>query len=195
MKDPIVQVGDEVLRRKAKILTKKDIASPEIKSLIAKMKRVLSHEEYGVAIAAPQIGASVRIFVVSKTVFKDEDATETEAAKKKAVHDMVFINPEITRLSRKKLEMSEGCLSVRGKYGTVMRHEKASIKAMNEKGEPFAYNGSGLLAHIFQHETDHLEGVLYIDKAIKLTNDGVQERDALREEFPAGEKPHHHLHD
>lgn len=84
---------------------------------------------------------------------------------------MVFINPEITRLSKKKKEMSEGCLSVRGSYGTVMRHERATVKALDEHGKPFTYHASGLIAHIFQHEVDHLDGILYIDKAVKLEED------------------------
>ncbi len=72
---------------------------------------------------------------------------------------------------------------MRGKYGTVMRHEKASIKAFDERGKPFIYHASGLLAHIFQHECDHLEGILYIDKAVKLGSD--DERVTLREKHPA----------
>jgi peptide deformylase len=67
--------------------------------------------------------------------------------------------------------MSEGCLSVRGKYGTVMRYEKATIKAQDEDGKPFVYHGSGLIGHIFQHECDHLDGILYIEKAIQLEED------------------------
>ncbi len=67
--------------------------------------------------------------------------------------------------------MSEGCLSVRGTYGTVLRHEKATVVAYDQRGKQFTYHGSGLIAHIFQHEIDHLNGILYIDKAIKLEED------------------------
>lgn len=167
MKDPVVQEGDAVLRAKAKPVAKKDINTPRVRSLLTRMKKVLAGEEYGVAIAAPQVGESLRIFVVSGRALVPEDREEDFPRP----DDMVFINPEITRLSRAKKEMSEGCLSVRGKYGTVIRHEKASVKALNERGEPFTYNGTGLVAHIFQHEYDHLDGILYIDKAEKLTND------------------------
>lgn len=87
------------------------------------------------------------------------------------------------RLSRKKREMSEGCLSVRGVYGKVLRHEKASVKAVDERGKPFIYHGSGLIAHIFQHECDHLEGILYIDKATSLEeSDDLADMQARREE-------------
>ena len=67
--------------------------------------------------------------------------------------------------------MEEGCLSVRHKYGTVVRHEKATVKALDENGKPLTYHGTGLVAHIFQHECDHLDGVLYIDKAVELEED------------------------
>lgn len=148
------------------------------------MKKALAGEEFGVAIAAPQIGESVRIFVVSGRAMLPEDAPEDTLRPE----DITFINPEIVRLSRTKKEMSEGCLSVRGKYGTVVRHEKASVKALDESGKPFTYNGTGLVAHIFQHEYDHLDGILYIDKAKKLTSDSKLNRKKLRDEFPAGEK-------
>jgi peptide deformylase len=168
MKDPIVQVGSPVLRHIAKPVAKKDIGSSAISTIISRMKKALAKESFGVAIAAPQIGESLRIFVISGKVFA-QDAVDTDT--KTMPPDRVFINPEITRLSRKKVEMSEGCLSVRGKYGTVMRHEKASIKALDENGKAIAYHGTGLVGHIFQHECDHLEGKLYIDKAVHLEED------------------------
>lgn len=166
MQDPIVQAGDPVLSRVAKPVAKKDISSPKLAKLIAQMKRVLKAEEYGVALAAPQVGESVRLFVVAGKVFKEDPEDEGPIPP-----DRVFINPELLRLSRKKAEMSEGCLSVRGMYGTVIRHEKASVKALDEQGKPFTYHGTGLVAHIFQHECDHLDGILYIDKAVKLEED------------------------
>ncbi len=174
VKDPVVQEGSMVLRLTVKPVLKKDIASAHVRGVIARMKKVLKGEEYGVAIAAPQVGESLRIFVVAGKAFvssEEDKGFEDNQDTKKAPPDMVFINPEITRRSRTKKEMSEGCLSVRGKYGTVLRHEKASVKALDEDGKPFTYNGTGLIAHIFQHEYDHLEGVLYIDKAIRLETD------------------------
>jgi peptide deformylase len=167
MKDPVIQAGDAVLRQKAKAVFKKDIGSPKVKRVISNMKKVLQGEEFGVAIAAPQIGESLRIFVVAGRAMLPDDAPEGTPPPP----DLTFINPEIVRLSRAKKEMSEGCLSVRGKYGAVVRHEKATVKALNEAGTPFTYNGTGLMAHIFQHECDHLEGILYTDKAVRLTDD------------------------
>src|SRR3989344_383460 len=186
VKDPIVQAGDPVLRGTAKAVAKKDIGSAKINKIIARMKKALAAEDFGVAIAAPQIGEPLRIFVVAGKAFE----TKTKPPRQKVLGsappqpdhfveevsssqlpDRVFINPEITRLSRKKYEMSEGCLSVRGKYGTVVRHEKASIKALDENGKTITYHGSGLVGHIFQHECDHLEGILYTDKAVHLEED------------------------
>jgi len=174
MKDPIVQEGARVLREKAKPVLKKDIGSKALTSVITKMKKALAGENFGVAIAAPQIGESLRIFVIAGRAFltdEDKKAFDDGDTAQDIPDEKVFINPVLTRLSRKKKEMSEGCLSVRGMYGTVMRHEKATISALDEKGKPFTYHGSGLIAHIFQHEYDHLDGILYIDKAMHMEED------------------------
>jgi peptide deformylase len=160
VKDAIVQIGHPVLKEVAKPVHKKDLGSPKLKALIKNMKDALEGEEYGVAIAAPQLGVPLRLFVVAGRVFNDED--EEGAGREEA---RVFINPEITRRSRKKSEMAEGCLSVRGQYGTVPRHEKVTLKAIDENGAPVLQHASGLLSQIFQHETDHLDGVLFVEKA------------------------------
>ena len=176
MKDPIVQAGEPVLRGKAKPVAKKDIGSAKVAKIIARMKKALAKEAFGVALAAPQIGEPLRIFVIAGKVFepvlKGDQKPLDGGPKKSTLPDRVFINPEITRLSKKKKEMSEGCLSVRVKYGTVMRNEKASVKALDENGKPVTYHGSGLIGHIFQHECDHLDGILYIDKTVRLEEDG-----------------------
>lgn len=183
MKDPVVQSGDPVLRKVAKALPKKEFGSPTLKKLLQKMKKSLAQEPFGVALAAPQVGESLRLFIIAGKVFMAPRDEDDEEDGRQVPPDKVFINPEILRLSKGKKEMSEGCLSVRGRYGTVMRHEKASVRAFDENGKEFIYNGSGLVAHIFQHEMDHLEGVLYTDKAKKLSSD--EERVELREKFPA----------
>ena len=158
------------MRGKAKPLAKKDIGSAKVAKIIARMKKALAAEDFGVAIAAPQIGEPLRIFVIAGKAFVPP-RQDGEKSIEEVPADRVFINPEITRLSRKKYEMSEGCLSVRGKYGTVVRHEKASIQALDENGKTITYHGSGLVGHIFQHECDHLEGILYTDKAVHLEED------------------------
>lgn len=150
---PIVQEPAPVLRATAGVVPQSAIRTTAIQKTIADMKAALHKEDDGVAIAAPQIGVSLRIFVVA------------QKASKQFTEDMVFINPEIIRLGKKKENLSEGCLSVRWKYGLVKRATSASVRAYNAEGNEFVMNGRGLLAQIFQHEIDHLDGVLFIDKA------------------------------
>ncbi len=148
----IVQEPDQVLRRTAPAVSVGDIRTPYIEDIISDMKIALNGEPDGVAIAAPQIGHSLRIFVVA------------QRASKLLTEDTVFINPEIIKLGKKKEELSEGCLSVRWKYGLVKRATSATVRALNADGNEFVMSGRGLLAQIFQHEIDHLNGILFIDK-------------------------------
>lgn len=161
----IVQKEDKVLRGMAKEAPIKEIGSSKIQAIIKDMKKALASQADGVAIAAPQIGVPLRIFVVSGRAFDIENDDYDEDAKHPKASDMVCINPVITKLSRTKADMDEGCLSVRYLYGKVRRSTKATIIAYDERGQRFTRGASGLIAQIFQHETDHLDGVLFIDKA------------------------------
>lgn len=152
MKD-IIQDPDPVLRAVAAPVPVPDITAKKIQDVIAAMQHALAKEDDGVAIAAPQIGVSLRIFVISKKVLKDATA------------DMVFINPELIRLGKQKKYVHEGCLSVRWKYGLVKRSLTATVRAYNAEGNEFQMSARGLLAQVFQHETDHLNGTLFIDSA------------------------------
>ena len=151
MTSEIVQKDAKVLRETAKPVPIKDIGSKKVKDVIERMKKAMYAEEDGVAIAAPQIGEALRIFVVNGKVFSSED--------------MIFINPEITKSSSKKKKMEEGCLSLRWLYGEVLRSEKITVRAYDENGRKFQRGASGLLAQVFQHEIDHLNGILFTDKA------------------------------
>lgn len=154
----IMQDGEsKVLRSECPKVPKELFGTDELKSMIAEMFKLLAAEHDGVAIAAPQIEIPYQIFVVSPNL------TST----KKEKH-LVYINPKISKKSPSTKYMDEGCLSVRWLYGQVRRHTKVSITAFDENGNRFEKSASGLLAHIFQHETDHLSGVLFIDKAISL---------------------------
>jgi peptide deformylase len=154
----------KVLRQVAKPVGLTDIGSKELGDTIAKMKKALAAEEDGVAIAAPQIGASLRIFVVSKRAL-ELTRKKKAVSDSKELEDLVFINPEVVKVSKRKKKMEEGCLSVRWLYGEVERSEKITIAAYNEHGTRHTFGASGLLAQIFQHEIDHLDGILFIDKA------------------------------
>ncbi|NCU28061.1 MAG: peptide deformylase [Candidatus Moranbacteria bacterium] len=165
----IVQKEDKTLRQIAKEVPISSITKPAIQKVIADMNQALNGEYDGAAIAAPQIGKSLRIFVVSHKVFEEdfEDSSLTHGgiSLRKKSSNMVFINPKFLKISKDKKLMEEGCLSVRPLYGKVRRATKATVEAYNEHGKKFIMEGSGLLAHVFQHEIDHLEGVLFIDKA------------------------------
>jgi peptide deformylase len=172
----IVQKENPVLRGDTREVPVKEIGSAKIKKIIADMKIALAREDDGVAIAAPQIGMPLRIFVVSgkvdelmgKTSAKD-DGTESQKDRLNApatsARGRVFINPVIKKLSQKKELTEEGCLSVRYLYGKVKRSVKATIEAYDENGVKKIFGASGLLAQIFQHEVDHLNGILFTDKA------------------------------
>ncbi len=170
----ILQKEALVLRAKAKPVPVGEIKSVKIQKIIAAMREALAKEYDGVGIAAPQIGESLRIFVVSDLVFKArrKNAPEktpemgTEIRPAKAVKDqLVYINPEILSTSKDQKSLEEGCLSVRPLFGKVKRASRARIRAYDENGQPFERGSSGLLAQIYQHEVDHLDGILFIDKA------------------------------
>lgn len=176
----IVQDGHPVLRIIAKEIPIEDIGSARIRELIAEMKSLLANEKYGVALAAPQVGEGLRLFIVggvaeakrrraaSKEERDPDDEDDEDAFAGMSDEDEVYINPVLVKTSRAKRKKHEGCLSVRGKWGHVPRAEKATVRAYNEKGEKVERGASGFLAHIFQHEMDHLDGVLYIDKAVDI---------------------------
>ncbi len=154
--------GNPVLRDFAELVPLEEIKSEKIKKIIEGMKNTLEKEKEGVAIAAPQIGIPLRIFVVSKKIFRLLDISKSDNGK---FSDLVFINPKIIKLSREKEVMEEGCLSVRDYYGKIKRATKATVRACDENGKVFERGGSRLLAQIFQHEIDHLNGILFTDSA------------------------------
>ena len=177
----IVQNGDPVLRAVAKEVPLADIQTPATKAVLKEMRDALATQYDGVALAAPQIGHSLRIFIVAPEAFTHEQGESLKTARAKAAADangtdapnaaddkkphLVYINPVITKRSRDKSVVEEGCLSVRPLYGNVQRANKVSIRAYDENGNVFERGGTGLSAQIFQHETDHLDGVLFIDRA------------------------------
>jgi len=171
----IVQQNEKVLRQIAREIPVAEIKTKRIQTIIKEMSEALASQDDGVAIAAPQIGYPLQIFVVSGKIFAPDFITkrtkrtlsdEPQKTKKVAeIKDFVFINPKISKLSREKEWVPEGCLSVRWLYGQTFRSKKATIAAYDENGKKFIRGASGLLAQIFQHETDHLSGVLFIDHA------------------------------
>ena len=159
--DKIVQIDEDKknpLRQISREIRKNEFGGKDLKEIISTMKKALSREDDGVAIAAPQIGLPLRIFVVSELAYLPD-------AKWKP---LVFINPIITKSSKKHAEMHEGCLSVRWIYGKTTRAVSVTVEAYDENGNKFSFGATGLIAHIFQHEIDHLDGILFIDHGFDL---------------------------
>ena len=182
MRTILTQQENPALREPARDIPIGEISSNHIQTLIAEMKELLSREEYGVALAAPQVGEAIKLFIVSGKALSrgsrnaPDESPKTLAKEDKAtrpVSDQVYINPELLKVSRGKKEKHEGCLSIRGKWGIVPRAEKATVRAYDEHGRAFTRGASGFLAHIFQHEMDHLSGILYIDKATEVYDDSA----------------------
>ena len=173
----ILQKDAPVLRKVAEEVPLESIGSKELNKVLDEMKEALESQDDGVAIAAPQIGYALRIFVVSRrveTIMSEEKKiafanSETEEVNEEEDidegEDLVFINPVIKKISKERRFVDEGCLSVRYLYGKVSRATKVKIEAYDENGKKFERGGTGLMAQIFQHETDHLDGILFIDKA------------------------------
>ncbi len=169
------------LRSISKEIPADELKGAKIKKLIADMKELLSKEEFGVALAAVQVGEPVRLFIVSGRALArgarnapDEKESKLEARTSNlepVPPDHVYINPILLKKSRGKVNKHEGCLSIRGKWGIVPRAEKATIRALDENGKEFTRGATGFLAHVFQHEMDHLEGILYVDKAVEMFDD------------------------
>jgi peptide deformylase len=151
----IVTLPDPVLRRKARKVT---TFGPDLQSLIEDMVETMRAAP-GVGLAANQVDVPLRVIVVE---FGNE---EDEKAPKKL---FTLVNPEITRPSEDMDVATEGCLSIPGFVGDVERHSSILVKAHNRFGKPVRIKADGWLARIFQHEIDHLEGVLYIDRAEKV---------------------------
>jgi peptide deformylase len=151
----IVFNPDPVLRRKARKVTE---FNKDFQVLVDDMVETL-REAPGVGLAAPQVGISDRLIVVE---YGDE---EDEEAPKKLY---VVANPEIIKASEETVDGVEACLSIPGLAGNVMRHEAITIKGVNRRGQPIRIKAEGWLARIFQHEIDHLEGVLFTDRASKV---------------------------
>lgn len=161
MAKTIVQKEDPVLRMQAEAILIKDIKAPKIQKILKEMHTALKTQKDGAAIAAPQIGYPLRIFVIAPGLFGSEE----DAKYRSSDNHLVYINPVITKRSKSTELMDEGCLSVRGYYGTVKRNVRASVRAYDENGASFERGASGLLAQVFQHEIDHLDGTLFIDRA------------------------------
>lgn len=152
----IVEIGDDILRKKCRPVAE---VTDRTRMLIDDMIETLHHTG-GIGLAAPQVGVMRRLFVVDL----GEEDSET----------IVLVNPEFVEQSGEQ-DGDEGCLSIPGRAGSVLRPEYVKIKGLNRDGEEVEYEGTGLLARAFCHEYDHLDGIMYVDKAYDLWELGNEE--------------------
>jgi len=155
----IVTLPDPVLRQKAR---KVPAVTQDVRALIDDMVETMRAAP-GVGLAAPQVGDSRRVIVIE---YAEPPEQEGEPARPPKLFTLV--NPEIVRHSSEQVKGVEGCLSIPGYLGEVERHESITVKGLNWAGQPVRIKAGGWLARIFQHEIDHLEGTLFIDRAAEV---------------------------
>lgn len=165
MKLKIVQAGEPVLRKRGRELTKDEIRSGQIQQLIALMLTTM-REAPGVGLAAPQVGVSIQLAVIEDQpeYLSHHSAEELRELQRSAVPFHVIINPKLTLLGNATAQFFEGCLSVQGYQAIVDRALRVRVECLNEHGEEITINAHGWYARILQHEIDHLNGTLYIDR-------------------------------
>lgn len=161
----IVQAGDPVLRKQSRALTKDEIGSPAIQQLIVLMRDTM-REAPGVGLAAPQIGLPIQLAVIEDRAEYIEGLSEDELAERQraAIPFHVIINPTLSSKDDSSVEFFEGCLSVEGFSAIVDRALNVHVECLNERGQETVIDAHGWYARILQHEIDHLNGTLYIDR-------------------------------
>jgi peptide deformylase len=165
MRLKIAQAGEPVLRAQARQLTREEIVSDEIRRLIRDMHETM-RDAPGVGLAAPQVGVALQLALIEdrEELLSSLPAEELAEKERKPVPFHVIINPEITLLERDTADFYEGCLSVSGFSAVVPRARTVRVAYLDEQGEPQSREASGWYARILQHEIDHLQGTLYIDR-------------------------------
>ena len=151
---PILRLGDSILAETARPVA---AITPDIETLINDMIETM-YAAPGIGLAAPQVGVALRIFVLDLSLGRDAAALH------------VMINPEFVERDGMQLE-EEGCLSVPGFTSTVARPKRVVVKGLNRQGEPYTLEGTGLMARALQHEVDHLNGCLFVDRLRGISKD------------------------
>lgn len=161
----LYQTGQPNLRKKAKLVSKEILAKKQTQELIDLMVETL-RDSPGVGLAAPQVGEPLQIFIVEdKAEYHEQVPKEVlKAQERKPVSLKVFVNPQLEVIGQDGALFFEGCLSIDGYVAAVPRAKSVKIKALDRHGEPITLTAHGWFARILQHETDHLDGVLLIDR-------------------------------
>jgi peptide deformylase len=161
----IRQVGEQVLRQKARPLSTDEILDRSMQELIESMRETM-HDAPGVGLAAPQVGYSLQLVVIEDQAefIQKLPAEQVAERERRPVPFHVLINPKLTLLDSEPAEFFEGCLSLAGFTAVVPRAKHVRVEALDEEAEPVMIEATGWYARILQHEIDHLGGMLYIDR-------------------------------
>ena len=167
MRLKIVQAGDPVLRQQARALSADEVCSRGTQELIEHMKETM-RDAPGVGLAAPQVGLSLQLAVIEdrEEYAKDVAAEQLRERERKPVPFHVIMNPKITSASGSQAEFFEGCLSLAGFCALVPRSSTVRVECLDEKGTARVIEASGWYARILQHEIDHLNGTMYVDRML-----------------------------
>jgi peptide deformylase len=169
---PVVRYGDPVLRKKG---AKIESITPEIQQLVADMFETMKHA-HGIGLAAQQVGRALQLTTIDLRGVKDRPSRLWLAGQEADVESfmpLVLINP-VVRPVGPRASGPEGCLSFPDIFGEIERTAEAEVTAQNERGESFSFKAGGLLARAIQHEVDHLNGILFIDRMDTETRADVQ---------------------
>ena len=181
---PVVKYGHPVLRQKGARI---ESVTLEIKQLIADMFETM-YAAKGIGLAAQQVGKALQLTVLDLRAVTDRPSTlelKGKSAELDAIMPLVLINPEVKPLAD-MASGPEGCLSFPEMYGEISRPESVEVKALSEKGKPIEFRAGGLLARAVQHEVDHLNGILFIDRMDRKTKNELRaELDLLQAETKA----------
>jgi len=161
---PIVAYGDPVLRKTGKDISKE---YPELDQLISNMKETM-YNAHGVGLAAPQIGKSIRLFLIDASPFAEDEELDEKERVILAEFKHVFINAKILTEEGEEWTFNEGCLSIPDIREDVVRNEQITVSFLDENFKEHTKTFNGLVARIFQHEYDHIDGVLFTDKLSSL---------------------------
>jgi peptide deformylase len=161
----IKSAGEPVLRQEARLLSRQEVRSSDIQQLIEGMRETM-YKAPGVGLAAPQVGFGLRLAVIEDKPDYMKDMLHTILAERerKPVPFHVIVNPKLTLESPDDVNFFEGCLSVPGLTALVLRARRVRVDCLDHQGEPRTIHASGWYARILQHEIDHLDGMLYIDR-------------------------------
>jgi peptide deformylase len=189
MRLKIVQAGEPVLREPARLLTTEEMSSEETQRLIRDMKETM-YDAPGVGLAAPQMGVSLRLAVIEDREEYLKTLAEPERLEKERspVPFHVLINPKVTSLGAERIEFYEGCLSLAGFSAVVPRARSIRVEYFDEQGESRSVDATGWYARILQHEIDHLDDTLYIDRMHSRTFTSLDNWTKFRKAKPSHEE-------